>query len=77
MHMLKLMLFFPRVQFSFHKDLDTCGAILKAISAVQRSLDTGCEVCMIVLNFSAVFDCVSHEALILILKQMGHWQNFP
>ena len=38
---------------------------------VQKSLNTGCEVFMIVLDFSLAFDHVHHEALILKLRQMG------
>ena len=38
---------------------------------MQKSLDTGCEVHMIGLDFSSAFDHVSHEAFIFRLRQMG------
>ena len=64
MHMLKLMIFFPSLQFGFYKGLGTCDVLLTITSAVQKYLDIGCEVHMIELDFSAAFDHVSHESLI-------------
>ena len=55
---------FSSLQFGFHKSLNTCGALLTITTAVQNSLDTGCEVCMIGLDFSLAFDSVNLEALI-------------
>ena len=64
MHMLKLIDLCPILQFGFRKGLGTFGALLTITSVVQKSLDTGCEVLMICLDFSPTFDCVSREALI-------------
>ena len=61
---------FPSLQFGFRKGLGTCDAVL-ITSAVQNSLDTGHEVCIIDLNFSSAFDRVNHEALFFKLRQMG------
>ena len=48
----------PSLQFGFRKGMGTCNAFLTITSGVQKSLDTGCEVHMIGLDFSAAFDHV-------------------
>ena len=62
---------FPSLQFSFRKGLGTCDALLTITNVVQKALDSGCEVRMVGLDFSAAFDCVNHEALIFKLRQLG------
>ena len=62
MHMLKLIIF--SLQFGFHKGLGTCDALLTITDAVQKSLDTCCEVRMIGLEFSTTFDYIDYKALI-------------
>ena len=62
---------FPNLQFGFRKGLGACDALLTISSTVQKSLDSGHEVRLIGLDFSAAFDRVNHEALIFKLKQMG------
>ena len=62
---------FPSLQFSFCKGLGTCDALLTITSAVQKSVDTGCEARMSSLDFSSAFDHFNHEALIVKLRQMG------
>ena len=62
---------FPNLQFGFHKVLGTCDALQTITSFVQKALDSGCEVRMVGLDFSAVFDQVNHKALIFKLRQLG------
>ena len=50
---------FPSLQFGFRKGLGTCDALLTITSAVWKSLDTGCSVCMIVPDYSSAFDRVN------------------
>ena len=70
--MLKLTIFFPSSNLAFIRVL----ALLIITSTVQKSLDTGCEVYMIEADFSAAFDHVNHETLILKLRQMGIHETF-
>ena len=62
---------FPNLQFGFRKGLGTCDALLTITNVVQKALDSGCEVRMVGLDFSAAFDHVNHEALIFKLRQLG------
>ena len=61
----------PNLQFGFRKGLGTCDALLTITNLVQKALDSGCEVRMIGLDFSAAFDRVNHQALIFKLKHLG------
>ena len=47
---------FPSLKFGFRKGLGTYDALLTIASVFQKALDTGCEVRMVRLNFSAAFD---------------------
>ena len=40
-------------------------------NVIQKALDSGCEVRMVGLDFSAAFDRVNYEALISKLRQLG------
>ena len=62
---------FPNLQFGFRKGLGTCDALLTITNVVQKALDSGCEVRMVGLDFSAAFDRVNHKALIFKLRQLG------
>ena len=64
---------FPSLQFGFRMGLGTCDAPLTITSALQKSLDIGCEVPMIGLVFSSAFDCVNHETLYLQTQADGYW----
>ena len=60
---------FPNLQFGFRKGLGTCDALLTITNFVQKALDSGCEVRMVGLDFSAAFDWVNHKALVFKLRQ--------
>ena len=53
-----------------------CHALLTILNVVQKALDSGHEVRMVGLDFSAAFDCVNHEALIFKLCQLGIGVSF-
>ena len=67
---------FPILQFGFRKGLGTCDALLTITNFVQKALDSGCEVRMVSLEFSAAFDRVNHKALIFKLRQLSVWWPF-
>ena len=67
---------FPNLQFGFRKGLGTCDALLTISHDAQRALDSGYEMRMVGLDFSAAFDRVNHEALIFKLKQLGIGGSF-
>ena len=56
------------LQFGFRKGLGTCDALLTIASVDQKALDSGCEVCIVGLDFSASFDRVNNEAVIFKLS---------
>ena len=62
---------FPNLQFGFCSGLGTCDAILTITSFVQKALDSGCELHVVGLDFSAAFNWVNHEALVFKLRQLG------
>ena len=62
---------FLSLQCGFCKGLGTCDALLTITSFVQKALDSGCEVRLVGLDFSAAFDRVNHKALIFKLRKLG------
>ena len=62
---------FPNLQFGLCKGLGACDALLTITNFVQKALDSGCEVHMVGLDFSAAFDRVNHKVLVLKLRQLG------
>ena len=67
---------FSNLQFGFCKGLGTCDALLTITNFVQKALDSGCEVRMVGLDFSAAFDQVNHRALVFKLRQLGDGDPF-
>ena len=62
---------FPWLQFGFRRGLGTCDALLTISTIVQKSLDSGQEVRLVGIDFSAAFDRVNHKALLFKLRQLG------
>ena len=54
--------FFPKSSVWFRKGLGAGDVLLTISNVVQKALDSGLEVRMVGLNFSAAFDHVNHEA---------------
>ena len=48
-----------------------CLCCLTITNFVQKALDSGCEVHMVGLDFSAAFNRVNHKALVIKLRQLG------
>ena len=67
---------FPNLQLGFRKGLGACDALLTISNVVQKALDSGHEIRMVGLDFSAAFDRVNHEALIFKLRQLGIGGSF-
>ena len=61
---------FPYLQFGSCKGLGACDALLTITQFVQKSLDCGCEVCMVGLVFSFAFHHVNHKTLTFKLRQL-------
>ena len=55
----------------FRKELGCTDALLTISLYLQKALDTGIESCILQLDFSAAFDRVSHNGLLLKLKSYG------
>ena len=56
--------------------MDFGDAPLTISNVVLKALDSGLEVCMVGLDFSAAIDHVNHEALIFKLHQPGTGSSF-
>ena len=61
---------FPNLQFGFHKGLGVCDALLTITNFIHKALGSGCEVHMVGLDFSVVFDHVNHKTLMFNLRQL-------
>ena len=62
---------FPSHQYSYRKGLGTCDALLDLITSGQAALDTGGELALVQIDFSAAFDRVNHRGLIFKLRNAG------
>ena len=62
---------FPNLQFGISKGLGACDALQTITNFVQKALDSGCEVHMVGLDYSASSDCVYHNALTFKLTGVG------
>ena len=61
----------PSLQPSFCKSLGAYDTLLTITNCFQKALNSCCEMCMVGLDFSAVFDRVNHKAFIFKLRQLG------
>ena len=50
----------PTTQFAYRKGLGTCDALLCVSHTLQSALDSGQEVRIMQIDFSAAFDRVNH-----------------
>ena len=64
----------PNLQLGFWKGLGACDALLIITNFVHKALDSGCEVHMVGLDFSAAFDHVNYE--VLKFRQLGVGGSF-
>ena len=63
--------FLPAAQFAYRKCLGSTDALLTISHHLQKSLDAGVESYIIHLDFSTVFDRVSHSGLLFKLISIG------
>ena len=62
---------FPRHQNAYLKGLGTCDALLEIVCAGQAALDSGRELAVVQIDFSAAFDRVCHSCLLYKLRDVG------
>ena len=65
------MAFYTLSHYTYRKKLGTFGELLDISYLVQENLDKAYETWLIQVDFSVMFDLVSHNALIIKLKQIG------
>ena len=58
---------FPRHQYTFRKGLESCDAMLEIVCAGQETL----ELALVLFDFSAAFDPVSHSGILHKLRDVG------
>ena len=56
----------PTTQFAYQKGLGTCDALLCVSHTLQSALESRQEARIVQINFSAAFDRVNHQGIILI-----------
>ena len=57
----------PTTQFVHRKGLDTCDALLSMSHTLQSALESGHEARIVQIDFSASFDRVNHQDILLAL----------
>ena len=67
--LLLLLLLFPKLQSGYRKSHSTETALLRVQNNLLRSIDTGNEALVIVLDFSAAFDTIDHDFLFCLFHQ--------
>ena len=61
----------PTTQFAFRKGLGTCEALLCVSHTLQSALESGQEVRIVLIDFSAAFDWVNHQGILYRLSSVG------
>ena len=61
----------PATQFAYRKGLGTCDALLCVSHTLQSALESGQEVRIAQIDFSAAFDRVNHQGILYRLSSMG------
>ena len=54
----------PTTQFAYRKGLGTCDALLCVSHTLQSALESGQEVRIVQIDFSAAFDRVNHQGIL-------------
>ena len=65
------MFFLSAAQFAYRKGLGCTDAVLSISNHLQKSLDTGMESYIVLLDFNAALHRVSHSGLLYKLKSFG------
>ena len=66
----------PTTQFAYRKSLYTCDALLCVSHTLQSALESGQEVRIVQIDFSAAFDRVNHLGILHKLCSVG-WRFCP
>ena len=61
----------PNTQFAYRKGLGTCDAFLCVSHTLQSALESGKEVRIVQIDFSAAFDRVNHQGILNRLSSVG------
>ena len=61
----------PTTQFAYQKGLSTCDALLCVSHTLQSELESGQEVRIVKIHFSAAFDMVNHQGILYKLCSVG------
>ena len=61
----------PSTQFAYRKGLCTCDALLCVSHTLQSALESGQEVRIVQIDFSAAFDGVNHQGILNRLCSVG------
>ena len=61
----------PTTQFAYRKGLGTCDALLCVSHTQQSALESGQEVRIVQIDFSAAFDRVNHQGILYQLCSVG------
>ena len=61
----------PTTQFAYRKGLGTCDALLRVAHSLQSALEMGQEARIVQIDFSAAFDRVNHQGILLKLCSVG------
>ena len=61
----------PTTQFTYGKGLGICDALLCVAHSLQSALEMGQEARIVQIDFSAAFDRVNHQGILLKLGSVG------
>ena len=61
----------PTTQFVYRKALGICDALLCVSHTLQSTLESGQEVRIVQIDFSAAFDRVNHQGILYRLSSVG------
>ena len=61
----------PTTQFAYRKGLGTCDALLCVAHYLQSALEIWQEARIVQIDFSAAFDRVNHQGILLKLCSVG------
>ena len=61
----------PTTQFAYKKGLGSCGAILGVAHALQSALEAWEKARIVQVDFSATFDSVNHQGILIKLCSVG------
>ena len=69
LHHLSVCNLFPKLQSGYRKSQSTETTLLRVQNDLLRSIDTGNEALLILLDFSAAFDTIDHDSLFCLLHR--------